>query len=91
MLKSCTAESCSCCTIRSFSNSSQFYRHSSEVKTYNADMDSTLPSLGKKRKIEEVEDSSGKTPKKVKIEELPGTFGSKRVKWTRAIHSGTVM
>ena len=40
----------------------------SEVKTYNASMDSTLPSVPKKRKFEEVDESADSTPKKIKTE-----------------------
>ena len=41
----------------------------SEVKVYDASKDSTLPSVPKKRKFDEVDESADSTPKKVKTEE----------------------
>ena len=44
----------------------------SEVKVYNTGMDSTLPSVPKKRKHDEVEESPAKTPKKIKTDREAG-------------------
>ena len=45
-----------------------FFFSNSEVKTYNASKDFTLPSVPKKRKFEEVEKSDESTPKRIKPE-----------------------
>ena len=55
-------------TIQGRRNIGNFFFQCSEVKTYNASMDFTLPSVPKKRKIEEVDKSADSTPKKIKQE-----------------------
>ncbi|KAK1165567.1 nucleolar protein 58-like isoform X1 [Acipenser oxyrinchus oxyrinchus] len=47
------------------------YQHKSEVKTYDPSGDSTLPSVSKKRKLEEAEESTEVKVKKMKKERIP--------------------
>ncbi|RXM32104.1 Nucleolar protein 58 [Acipenser ruthenus] len=47
------------------------YQHKSEVKTYDPSGDSTLPSVSKKRKLEEAEEPTEVKVKKMKKERIP--------------------